>query len=410
MRVRKISSLHRDLVDIIGKISVITNIKKIEHFIVFGTDEIDCFLGGLHKVVIKGIRDGAKVKINVLIKWHSNPKDRVYFRSAYQRECVFFRYIVPSMIELQNTYKIIEGLKMKFPNCILAKMEDGEETIVIYLDNEFKLLSRFFKLDFSHSSIVLKNLAKLHGLSFVLQKTSPDVFENIRNLCGKDIQYAAPENIPESLVYYFKESLKVVSNSEFKAKLEEISPHILEILSKSTAPVRNYSTICHADCWTNNILFKHQGKRPVEALFVDYQLVRYASPVTDISYFLYTCMDQEILCNNYDRLLNIYYGTLSAVLRQCNLDVKHIYPKEVFQKHLKEYSVLGLIEALISMKIITADTEEALKMTEMKYHSSEPPAITGCKTKNQAIYVERINGVVNDFFNRGYSIDALLSK
>lgn len=153
-----------------------------------------------------------------------------------------------------------------------------------------------------------------------------------------------------------------------------------------------------------------QGKRPVDVIFVDYQLVRYASPVTDISYFLYMCTDQEILCNHYDQLLNIYYGTLTAVLRQCNLEVRDIYPKDIFQKHLREYSVLGLIEAMISMKIITADTEEALKMTEMKYHLSEASGFASCKTKNQAFYVERINGVVNDFFNRGYSLDALLCK
>lgn len=153
-----------------------------------------------------------------------------------------------------------------------------------------------------------------------------------------------------------------------------------------------------------------QGKRPVDVIFVDYQLVRYASPVTDISYFLYMSTDQEILCNHYDQLLNIYYGTLSAVLRQCSLEVRDIYPKEIFQKHLREYSVLGLIETLISMKIITADTDEALKMTKMKYYLSEPSGFSGCNTKNQAFYVERINGVVNEFFNRGYSLDALLCQ
>lgn len=258
MRVRKISSLEQDLVDIIGKISDIINIKKIKHLVVFGTDEIDCFLGGLHYVIIKGLRDGAKVKIRVLIKWHSNPIDRIHFRSAYQRECVFYRHIVPRLVELQQNYKIIEGLKIKFPNCILADMEDNDEKIVLHFNNDFKLLSRYCKLDFSHSSIVLKNLAKLHGLSFALQKTSPNDFENIRNLCDKDVQYADPENIPELLFDYFKESLEIVDNKEIKAKLEEISPYILELLSKSTAPVKNYSTICHADCWNNNILFKYQ--------------------------------------------------------------------------------------------------------------------------------------------------------
>nr|XP_026499629.1 uncharacterized protein LOC113403336 [Vanessa tameamea] len=407
MRVRKPSRLHQDLIGIIAKVADITNIKEIEYLFEFGTDDIDCFLGGLHKVIIKGIRDGAKVKINVIIKWHSKPSDRICFRAAYQRECVFYQYIAPKMLELQRSYNIIEGLKLKFPNCIFANMEYDKETIVTNMATEFKLLDRFYKMDFNHSSLVLKNLAKFHGLSFALENLSPKVFESIRDLCSKDVQYGDPDAIPKSLVEYFKESLSVITNIEAKVKLEELSPYILELLNKCAAPVLNYSAICHADCWNNNILFKYQGKRPVDVLFVDYQLVRYASPVTDISYYLYMSADQEILSNHYNQLLDIYYGTLSAVLRQCHLDVEDIYPKRILQKHLIEYSVLGLIEALISMKIITAKTEEALKMTELKYSSDEPYQ---CESENQAIYVERINEVVNDYFGRGYSIDALLNQ
>lgn len=145
----------------------------------------------------------------------------------------------------------------------------------------------------------------------------------------------------------------------------------------------------------------------MDVLFLDYQLVRYASPATDISYFLYMSAEQKFLSKNYDKLLDIYFGTLSAVLRQCNLNVEDVYPKRVFLSHLRDYSVLGLIEALISMKIITAETEEALKMTEMRYHGEEP-----CRyeTQNQSAYVERVNEVVADFFDRNYSLDAVLKQ
>lgn len=146
----------------------------------------------------------------------------------------------------------------------------------------------------------------------------------------------------------------------------------------------------------------------MDVLFVDFQLVRYASPVTDLSYYLYMSTDQEFLSKYYQQLVNIYYGTLSAVLRQCNLDVANIYPKNILEKHLREYSVLGLLEALVSMKIITAQSEEALKMTEIKYQKSEDSL--QYETENHMLYVERVNGVVNDFFEREYSLDSLLNS
>lgn len=117
--------------------------------------------------------------------------------------------------------------------------------------------------------------------------------------------------------------------------------------------------------------------------------------------------DYEFRCKHYDRVLALYYGTLSAVIRQCDLEVDEIYPESVFREHLKVYSVFGLMEALVSMKIITALPEEALKMTEEKYKCCEHVLCEG-DLCDSSLYVERVNGVVNDFFAKGYSLDAVL--
>lgn len=152
-----------------------------------------------------------------------------------------------------------------------------------------------------------------------------------------------------------------------------------------------------------------QGKRPVDAILIDYQVSRYASPVTDISYFLYMTADEIFLDKHYEHLIDLYYKTLGAVIRQCNLDVEEIYPADIFEKHLREYSVLGLIESLISMKIITAVSEEAIEMAEMRYEIKEKVS-SDSQSQNQSVFVERVNGVVNHFFKRGYSLDAVLNK
>lgn len=96
---------------------------------------------------------------------------------------------------------------------------------------------------------------------------------------------------------------------------------------------------------------------------------------------------------------------MSAVLRQCNLDIEDVYPKRVFDKHLKEYTVFGLIESLVSMKIITAEVEEAIKMTGQICMEKLPEDLS----PNGSLYVERVNGVVDDFFERGYSLNAVLN-
>ncbi|CAD0201318.1 unnamed protein product [Chrysodeixis includens] len=410
MPLRKISRLEQDFIDLIYKLAEISNIELTEYIVKFGCEDIDSFLTGLFKVDLTGIRDGQKIKRQVLLKWHPEAKMRSCFRECYKREVVFYQHIMPKFLNIQNDFKNIEGLKIKFPNCIYASSEYDKETIatLVLRDTGFRLRNRLDKPDVDHVALVMKNLAKLHALSFALEKTNPKDFEEITRLCHKDVQYSNPGSVPKSMRSYYDASVDLVIDPVAKKELRKVAPEILNILYRCVQ-ANPHSTICHGDCWNNNMIFKYKGFKPVDVIFFDYQLTRYASPVTDISYYLYMSTDGEFLRKHYSFIIEIYYGTLSAVLRQCDLDVDEIYPRSIFEKHLKDYSVLGLLEALVSMMIITAPYEEAIKMTEMKYeHEDEEIYENGYQNHNE--YADRVNGIVNDFFERNYSLDALLSK
>lgn len=117
------------------------------------------------------------------------------------------------------------------------------------------------------------------------------------------------------------------------------------------------------------------------------------------------CTNMDFLTKYYDRLLDIYYGTCSAILRECYIDIKEIYPRQVFEEQLKDHSQFGLVEALISMKIITAECEEAQRMTESKRQTADETKIEEYEIQNQDVFVRRVNGIVNFFFERNYSLD-----
>lgn len=64
---------------------------------------------------------------------------------------------------------------------------------------------------------------------------------------------------------------------------------------------------------------------------LDFQLFRIASPVTDLLYFIYICTDSIFRKAHLKSLLDDYYSTFAAQIRDYDLDPEVVYPKNVYQ-------------------------------------------------------------------------------
>lgn len=259
MPVKKLLKCPKDFVEIIYKIAAVLGLKNFKYI---GYEDIDSFHSGLFNVLLKGIRDGQQIKHSVMVKWQPDHVVRSAMKELYTREILVYQVIVPNFLEIQRRFKVIQGLRITFPNCIFTRDEKGKETIAIMSlrnkPNRFSIHNRFCKIDFSHSALVMKYLAKFHALSFVLENTNPEEFDKIKQSYLKDVQYSDPELASRSMQCFYDASVNVVSDPVAKAKLKELSPNILSVLYKCTLPVPPYSSICHGDCWNNNTLYRYK--------------------------------------------------------------------------------------------------------------------------------------------------------
>ncbi|KAJ0176600.1 hypothetical protein K1T71_007779 [Dendrolimus kikuchii] len=260
MPYRKISSCPQDFVNIIYKLAEQFQFENIEYVVEFGSDDIDCFLNDLYRVKMKGLRNGHKLKRSIFIKWHPDQDIRYCFRESYIREFIFYRHIVPKFVEIQNEFKIIEGLKIKLPKCVLASIEINHEIIAVLglEEHGYAFHNRFYKKDLNHVVLTMKYLGKFHALSFIFANKYPKEFEEVVGMMQKDVQYSDPDKVSKFVRCYYDASVSVVSDLAAKEKLKKLGSDILSILNKSTQPVPLYSTFCHGDLiiYSINLLFR----------------------------------------------------------------------------------------------------------------------------------------------------------
>lgn len=85
-------------------------------------------------------------------------------------------------------------------------------------------------------------------------------------------------------------------------------------LRRALKPREPLSVLCHGDFNRNNLLFRYDGGRLVDALPFDFATPRYGSPALDLSFFLYMNTTQSTRRHVYGDLLDAYCSALSAAV------------------------------------------------------------------------------------------------
>jgi len=134
------------------------------------------------------------------------------------------------------------------------------------------------------------------------------------------------------------------------------------------------NVILLGDCWCNNFLFKYEadGKTPKEIKFLDFQLTKCASRVIDISYFLHTSVQNEILNTREDELLKIYLDEFTSYGKRLGLPADDpAFSWSKFQDEIGDFRFFGLVMGVMIAPIIFAPKDKAFDMDQLKSDSLE---------------------------------------
>lgn len=118
-----------------------------------------------------------------------------------------------------------------------------------------------------------------------------------------------------------------------------------------------YKVLNHGDSWVNNFLFKYEEGKPVDVVFVDYQMSYFSSPGIDLNYFLNTSPNNCVRINKRETIIESYYDIFALTLS--DLNVKDIPTIGMLRKEINRGEYYGFLAAVGILPIVVLDKESS---------------------------------------------------
>ncbi|XP_077291488.1 uncharacterized protein LOC143914944 [Arctopsyche grandis] len=391
--------LRDDIVQVINGILKNENMEDASLEVSEATAKGDNYIGKIYRVKSN---DKHGKSMNLIVKSalaFKTSRETFPIGLYFERETFAYSVIHPTMCELQDELLIPNKEKLHFAKYYDSIVEPEKEIIVLedLKVDGYMLYDRQKSFDRQHLEIVMKTLARFHAMSFVLKQKKPALFEQLTENVSKVMEYGV--NIDSIFIIAKKACFGLIECAEIKQKVEDNFSDFMAkfrgfLDCKNTEP---YNVICHGDCWINNFMFKYEDDKVADMKFVDWQIVRLASPITDIAYMMFSSTDEQLRSDCYTRSLDLYYETLDKNITRMGCKTTECYPLEAFQDQIKSTMPFGLVAATMLLPVILCDKENApdLDKNPEDYDDNMYDAMISQLCR------DRFNGVAKDMISFG---------
>ncbi|XP_039498597.1 uncharacterized protein LOC120456074 [Drosophila santomea] len=351
------------------------------------------------------------------------PQNRVrrkqfFARPCFLRETAAYEVFLPLTEMIQEKWKIPgEDRFRQHALCFGTRQDEPNECIVLedLSCAGFFLHNRFLDLSVEHVRRVMLTYAKLHAISLAGKCQFPDRMQELQQLV--DIFEQRRED--HALGVYFENlkgsalsALLAPEDDFYRVRLEAYFAKgsyfqlLLPLVSGSNC--EPFAVMCHGDCWNNNILYKSAQRGELEDVrLIDWQLMRYASPVTDLSYFLFTCTSREFRQSHLKNMLEDYYEELGQQLIRLGEQVEQLFPRPAFDEQVATKAAVGLLLAMMVLPIVTMQGQDVpdLQAISERIEAGATTDLHGAGflgAGNEATFKQRIREVILDCVDFNY--------
>ncbi|KAK2583480.1 hypothetical protein KPH14_009448 [Odynerus spinipes] len=294
---------------------------------------------------------------------------------TFEKELCFYRDIVPVLMDLHKSALHEQELNNFAPRFFggrlgLKNSKEFDSQAAIILENltssSYSVQDRIMGLDIGHVKFAVKELAKLHAMVICLKIKRRDFFENT---VLPALKPPANETAKKCVMDMIQKAYADIKNlEEAKPYLESIEKTLHCTDDESTKFDQQkelWATLVHNDFWVNNMMFCYDSSGHVSGMkIVDFQLCIYDYGVQDLIFFLISSSKKEIIDNNLDEVIDLYYDSFVNFLNKLGVDTKQ-YTRNKFLELLNKCAPTKFPQCIMMVQVIQASRISSSEIKNM---------------------------------------------
>lgn len=249
------------------------DIAKNEGFLEYEIEEKACstvgdgFMSTMLNIILVGRKliNGNATRLSLVCKIQpENAARQEEFRSAatFEREVFVYKTLLPTLEKLQREHGLTEATGFfQYPKCYVAVF-NANESIIIMEDlraNGYALWDKVKPATFESVKLLLEQLGRYHGLSFVLRDQQPHTFHEFmkkRTIIPKLHSSATIKSIFETCYNRAKSLMSLDTDIKLMQRFKD---SFAEIVIEMTKPEEPFAVLIHGDCWNSNMMYLCQN-------------------------------------------------------------------------------------------------------------------------------------------------------
>ncbi|CAH0554098.1 unnamed protein product [Brassicogethes aeneus] len=310
------------------------------------------------KVRVKNLETKKEEFVDAVVKTPAQDElIRYIFNSevTFRNEIEFYRNIMPMLTRFQQENNMDSSeyyVKYLGARLNLKNNEDVDTNAVLLMENlalgGYKMKNRKVGFNLGEAKVIVKNMADFHATTLSYKMKNPENFNSkIKPFLDGTI-FECRDGIKGILYEKNKNlALEIVGNND-----KDLFERVKHIIEEDFLPDGElFSTICHYDFWVNNIMVNKS-----ECKFLDFQICRYLSLINDLIFFLLTSVENDVVVENFDDLIQLYYDVFINILKKFQCDTSQ-FSFEVFEQELSFCSKREFLHSISMLFIIFADVK-----------------------------------------------------